>query len=1098
MKKIFSCSTSQVPVDKWNRYDQKLYEAVQKGDAKKVASLLAKKPIRPTKASTGGQSSFHLAAAKGLSECLNVIVSHKVEINAKTDDGYTALHLAASNCHPECVKLLLQRGAHEDSIDFHSQTPLHCAAASGCVSSVILLCDSEDTIIDAADDDGRTPLMVAAERNHPTVCSLLLDREAQANLTDRDNKTALILACERGNIQAAETLIAKGADPRPKDTRGCDALSYASQSRDESLRKRVQVALDRRKSEEESRQESPSASKVQQQSNSREQELATMWKRRYEEEQKRGLWLQGDLMVKTQELESVLEENQKENIKLRKMVEELNGLVDGQPERQGATGQEFYTSDVCGLLNRVVEHVKRHNEHQQTERRLQEEKMRRLEEQTSTIELQQIKHQEEARHLQEVANIAREKEEGALRRVVELEGHLENMREVLSQFEKRKRIQSTVVEDLQEQITEVINEKDELERLLKILQARECTSEDNNKERLHNDHVSPKPNTVVLKEFLRKLRTECGYLQTKTNSLQAESKTLKRCSGFVPLEVLEKNTGNISNTIAEIERYIASIESTETNLVNNLPERPESGPSLHETKDVHEERHINMNGGLYHQLTPMVETSLTCLQSGLLPEDHKAPTECRTLGASMASSTSQESKEIIDSLKQKVHELQVELLALKESRESILTQMNHTSQEKLNLEEGLLALEERLQGEYALRQDMDAQCKDFKQQILHLNDELMAEQRKLHQLNLRLAAQENEMLTLRDSFPPEVLGEEHEKRVETFKSDLLEELYWNIGTLVMKYTEVLQQKVALQKDKQRLLESQAQSIPLTDHNNILNEATNKLDTQVKETDILKQKLFQAMGSIVELRDQLARQSANSLTREDHEKELVCLEKVVASIEEESRACKLDLEKKYNEVAILKQQLEEKFKEEREIKSREEERLKDYTQIKGTQESQLHALREENRAMAGKLTDFSREAAYSKDQMTSERERSSKLEQRLSELDTEVEALRTKTHNYEEQNLHLSRRCEDHGRETQEKHSKMEELLKELDSMAKEVGILQRKCDDLTAQLEDTNKRHQETISIYRTHLLNAAQGVMDEDVHLTLHWILKMQSDIVY
>lgn len=60
-------------------------------------------------------------------------------------------------------------------------------------------------------------------------------------------RTALILACEKGNIQAAETLITKGADPQLKDNKFCDALSYASVARDEALKKLIQSALDRRK-----------------------------------------------------------------------------------------------------------------------------------------------------------------------------------------------------------------------------------------------------------------------------------------------------------------------------------------------------------------------------------------------------------------------------------------------------------------------------------------------------------------------------------------------------------------------------------------------------------------------------------------------------------------------------------------------------------------------------------------------------------------------------------------------------------------------------------------------------------------------------------
>lgn len=61
------------------------------------------------------------------------------------------------------------------------------------------------------------------------------------------SRTALVLACEKSNIQAVETLITKGADPTLRDNKGCDALYYTSLSKDDSLRRLVQAALDRRK-----------------------------------------------------------------------------------------------------------------------------------------------------------------------------------------------------------------------------------------------------------------------------------------------------------------------------------------------------------------------------------------------------------------------------------------------------------------------------------------------------------------------------------------------------------------------------------------------------------------------------------------------------------------------------------------------------------------------------------------------------------------------------------------------------------------------------------------------------------------------------------
>ncbi|XP_018425576.1 PREDICTED: ankyrin repeat domain-containing protein 35 [Nanorana parkeri] len=1081
MMKIFSCSSSQFPVDKWNRYDQKLVEAVERGDSKKVSAILSKRPIRATKNAPNGQSAFHLAAARGLTECVNVIISHKVEINAKTDDGCTALHLAASNCHPEIVKQLLQHGAHEDSIDFHSRTPLHCAATSGCVSSVLLLCDAEDTILDAADDDGRTPLMIAAQRNHPTVCSLLLDRGANVNLCDRDKKTALILACEKGNIQGVETLITKGADPQLKDNKFCDALSYASLSRDNALKKLVQSALDRRKNAQSQQIHSDQTSpQVVPPTPSQEQELVTIWKKRFHEEQKRGVWLQGELMTKTQEIERLAEERRVENNRIQELAESLESFLDRQPDNLGAMAG-VPTSDTCGLLTRVLDYVRTLKEkiHEKT---LLDQRIQTLTSKAAEAEKRKDQHQEETRRLQSDVAAAKEKEEGARKKVMELEGHLENMREALSQFEKRKRIQSTVVEDLQEQISDVTKEKEELLVLLQKLQ--EENVDNVQTKRSANGQVLTEKTT--LDEFLMKLKGNCVNVEVRQNNEVSKSR-----SGYVPKDILEKSPEDWKANVVLLENYIATTERLQQN-VGSMQRADLDLVNGTTNEKAKETRSINI---LEH--SPLLETNVPCLQEDLryspknsIPQPNRGPSLSETQGSDHART--------INSLKQTIRGLETELSSLQATNADFLSKMNQVIQEKQNLEEGLLALQESMQSEFTMRQEMELRCKDYKYQTGVLSDELQAEQDKLKKLNSRLEAHQREVAMLRDSFPPEVLQVENNRTVEMFSSDILEELYWNVGTLVRKYNEASQQVAALQKENLKLLDDRVQTISMTEHKNILNEMKNDLHAKVKETEDVKQKLFQTMGSVVELKDQLALQASNSVPKAEVESHMEDLESVVMALKEENEACKVALEGKCEEAIVLKQQLEQEAEESQALRQREVHALQEFERVRGNLETQLRALREEIQVLTKECNKTTEEANRWKYQQTSEQEKRMVLEGKAKELEREAEDLKRKVQKYEEENCHISRKYNLLSRVSQEKQEKVEASVKESKSLSKEIEQLQRRCTDLVGQMEDTNKRHQETIATYRTHLLNAAQGFMDEDVHLTLHWILKMQNDIVY
>ncbi|XP_075032458.1 LOW QUALITY PROTEIN: ankyrin repeat domain-containing protein 35 [Calonectris borealis] len=197
-------------VESWNKQDQKLLEAVEKGDVGRVSALASRKTARPAKLNAVGQSAFHLAASKGLTECLTLLLAHGAPVNEKNDDGSTALHLATIACQPQCVKVLLQYGANEGHVDGQNRTPLHWAASSGCASSVLLLCDHE-ALLDVTDAHGQTPLMLAARGNHAAICTQLLQRGADPTLADKDKKTALTLAREHGSLESAELLLSHGA-----------------------------------------------------------------------------------------------------------------------------------------------------------------------------------------------------------------------------------------------------------------------------------------------------------------------------------------------------------------------------------------------------------------------------------------------------------------------------------------------------------------------------------------------------------------------------------------------------------------------------------------------------------------------------------------------------------------------------------------------------------------------------------------------------------------------------------------------------------------------------------------------------------------------
>ncbi|KAM8877368.1 uveal autoantigen with coiled-coil domains and ankyrin repeats isoform 1-T1 [Synchiropus picturatus] len=249
MSRWLKCTSMHFNTD-WNKYDDRLMKAVERGEVDKVAAVLSKKGIIPTKLDVEGRSAFHLAATRGHLDCLNLILGHSVDVTATDATGKNALHLASRNGHSLCVQKLLQHNCPVGNVDLQGRTALHDAVMGGCPSNVKLLCDSGASV-NATDFDGRTPLVLATQMCHPHICQLLLERGADITIRDKQSKTAMILGCEYGCKEAVEVLLMSGADVKAVDGVGHDAFHYARLSKNQELVALVKTYLDKANREKE-------------------------------------------------------------------------------------------------------------------------------------------------------------------------------------------------------------------------------------------------------------------------------------------------------------------------------------------------------------------------------------------------------------------------------------------------------------------------------------------------------------------------------------------------------------------------------------------------------------------------------------------------------------------------------------------------------------------------------------------------------------------------------------------------------------------------------------------------------------------------------
>ncbi|XP_029921920.1 ankycorbin isoform X1 [Myripristis murdjan] len=228
----------------WNKNDERLLAAVEHGEVEKVASLLAKKGASAVKLDSDGKSALHVAASRGQTDCLCVILAHGADLSVTDAAGFTALHLAAKNNHLECSKKLIQSKCTVDAVDGSGKTALHHAAVSGNIQIVQLLCEHKSPV-NLRDADGLTPLLLSARHAHAELCSALLDWGADINASDNSGRTALMLASESNSVPVVEILVRRGADLWAVDSQGHDVLYYAKLSGGSEVKTALNAALHR-------------------------------------------------------------------------------------------------------------------------------------------------------------------------------------------------------------------------------------------------------------------------------------------------------------------------------------------------------------------------------------------------------------------------------------------------------------------------------------------------------------------------------------------------------------------------------------------------------------------------------------------------------------------------------------------------------------------------------------------------------------------------------------------------------------------------------------------------------------------------------------
>ncbi|XP_037547964.1 ankycorbin [Nematolebias whitei] len=984
-------------VNEWNKNDERLLAAVEHGEADKVVSLLSKKGANAVKLDSEGKSALHVAAARGQTDCLAVILSHGADLSVTDTAGFTPLHLAAKNNHVECCRKLIQSKCPVEAVDSSGKTALHHAAVGGNVQIVQLLCEVKSPI-NLKDADGLTPLMLSTKHSHSEVCSTLLDCGAEVNISDNTGRTALMLAAESISVSEVEVLVQRGADLSLVDSEGHDVVHYAMLSGSSEAKSALLAALNRHQLLDPRSSKSPQHDQVAKLSDER---ITTPKKRKAPPPPISPLQSSGPSSPSVVTSTST------------------PASTEGETPKRFNYKEDDFTGST---LKEEVEKL----------------------------------HEERNMLLETIDDLKQTVETGA---VPELNTKVEQT------------TSAALVSALQSKITSLTLENQELANKLR-------------------KHPSQQENE--LKECSRpnSMASNASFHSTQ-DDLESASHvppTTQKEGGdhpvAVPAKLQEDESEGSRNKIGVLKQALENIQIKllETKKENQLLQaqlKPEQGRGRDEGGSGRETRREEE---LMESLAEL-QAKLTDTQERY----HQALEEVEDLkvqvgrGEGELTEKQEVQKRLLSTLEQEVKQLKSQLVQLKSERDD-------AAQRIIQLEEMLKRMEE------------DRGAEKEKEQMMAQIEEVYME------------AQE-EIRILQEALKGTVPVEAAAKDFEEMKAELNEVIAGQQHRLLELSHSYSETKSQLSATQNQLAEARAGGF--AESSSSSETQAEGLKSRVEELQALlaetERKLLAAQEDIQRLKQEAEVQAQSSVTLTDHTQVVSSLGNAIKELESELEAVRRQLHQK----TMLVETLQQSLTSEKDVTPDDSVSHLEHENMREQMEHEVNHLTQLLQGALRKQDEMALEAADAWQKARDNRAEREALQELLVTREKESQMLTSKLAESQDAVCQLKQLVENHVASEREKNKRIDDLSREvgklkdaLNSLSQlsysscspskrqhqnqHLETLQQQIKQLQYQLAESEKQHQETVSVYRMHLLYAVQGQMDEDVQKALKQILKM------
>ena len=224
-----------------------------------MLQILLEKGADRTAFDSNGDLPIHVAAREGHVEAIECLLNEKMQPDVQTKYGETLLHLAVLANHQNVAEYLLKNNVNVNAWSIpHSYKydasnvnhkslpstmpviPLHYSCIKGYFEMTLLLLDHA-AWVNAAPDNGTSPLMMAVECGDTNLVCLLLARGAKVNAAIPGSCiTAIHISCRRGDLETTQVLIQHGAKRVVRTSDMRTPAEFVSKVKDSKKRKALE------------------------------------------------------------------------------------------------------------------------------------------------------------------------------------------------------------------------------------------------------------------------------------------------------------------------------------------------------------------------------------------------------------------------------------------------------------------------------------------------------------------------------------------------------------------------------------------------------------------------------------------------------------------------------------------------------------------------------------------------------------------------------------------------------------------------------------------------------------------------------------------